>query len=698
MPEVIERLKEALTPNEPREIPKSIEDRIKRGRERMKDGATEVTECFKFWRGKQYWYRDSYGNLTQQNTVTNPDRSGKPSWRIRRTRNLIKDIVGHEVSNATQRVPAYEINPSTADPEDVSAARLASKVARYGYDKWKVRLATKSVVTFAVVGDEGFAWPYWDSSVGPYIPTVNEEGETSVIGQGEVRIRVFGRNEVFWEPGLRFEDSPWHAIEQARTLESVYEMEGFIKGTKLTADANSAEAHDMGESRPHTQLCLVTDYLERPCAKYPRGRWLTMAAGKQIAEERPYPLVDVNGEAVDEPVLHKLAYVVDPDSDRDLGLVRDLLDAQRTVNDCTNKQLEWKNLCLNPQMVVRNGELLEERTDEPGAVYTATGSGEIVVIQPPQIPGELSEIKQEAIADMARMAAQNDIPSQVESGRGIAALLEKDANRRADFIADLADFHSRLMRHCLVLVQRHYTERRTLPIVGRTGPDRISDFLGAQLRGQVDVTVLPGSIEPRTRAANEQKIMSFAQQGWITPEAAMAAINGGTAESLANSYELDVARANEVIQMIRGGTFLRQPPRPVFAGEDPGFEVEPEYQLDQSGQPMLDPMSGEPIVLVPGVPATTMPGWMPRPFDNPSVHLSVLSDWMKTPSFTELDEEGMRAANAYYAALQDIEIRKAQRDAELQNQQASALGMQNAAKPQVKQMPDQLQLDTENTF
>jgi hypothetical protein len=688
---VADRVREVLAGAPPvTEVPKEIEERTGRGRSRMKDGASKRNEAMKFWRGDQYVYRSDDGMLISQNTITLSNGTGKPRHRVRTTRNMLLDIVAHEVSAATQRVPGYEINPSSSDPEDIAAARMGDKVARFGYDKWRLRQVTESVVTYAVVAEAGFAWPYWDSSVGPYMEQTDPRtGEARVIGEGEVGVRIFGPNEVYWEPGLKFDESRWHVVEQAMPLADIYAMEGFNKSVKLTANATADEDGVTREKvSQHAKLCLVKFYLERPCPKYPNGRWLTIANGKQVVPEKRYPCEDAKGNVVDEPALHHLCYILDPDSDRDQALVPHLIDAQRTVNDCQNKVLEWKNLALNPQVIIRNGEFKQQLTDEPGAVYHAVGSGEITWRPVPPIPNELLQIKQEAINDMARISAQNDIPGQVESGRGIQALIEKDQSRRGAFIANLAEFHSRLMRHCLWLVQRHYTEPRLLTVQGKRGRKLIHDFKGAQLRGQADVTVLPGSIEPRTRTQITQLVLAYADRGWIDPDSAMTAIDNGTAEALMERIELDEGRTNEIIQSIEDDTFMDQAPRPVFPDEDAGFEVEPVYATDDTGQQILDPM-GQPIVLQPGIPATTVPGWMPRPFDRVEVHEQIITDWMKSQAWSLLTDDQKQAGMAYYSALLQIKAQQAAKAQAQQMQQAMELGTANAARPTDKGMPDQ---------
>ena len=477
--------------------PKGLEEKIKRGRDRLLDEAALRNECFEFYRGNQYVYRSSDGYLVSQSTVTNPDGSGKPRHRYRQVRNLIVDVVAHEVSAASQRTPTYEVVPSTVEDEDISAARLAQKVLTYGYDKWGLRRAVETTVTNAVVGDEGFAWPYWDSNVGPFFEA---EGET--MGQGEIRIGLFGANEVFWEPGVRFEESKWVAVEQARPPSEVMALEGYNGPKKLTPNARAVSdtRFSRANNPQEAELVLTTDYLERPTAEHPNGRWLTLSHGYIIQPEREYPCKDSEGNILDEPVLHKLSYFTDPDSDRDFGLVRHLLDPQRTVNDTTNKQLIWKDMALNPQVIIKNGQLRQRLTDEPGAVFHLRGNDDPIWRPVPQIPNELQEIKEEARRDIAQVAAQNEIPSQVESGKAIQILVERDATRRGNFLANLAEFYSRLGRHCLYLVQRHYTEERLLVVRGEENDyELIRDFLGASLRGQADVRVYAGSIEPQTR-------------------------------------------------------------------------------------------------------------------------------------------------------------------------------------------------------
>jgi hypothetical protein len=104
------------------------------------------------------------------------------------------------------------VNPTTSDPEDIGAAAVRTKVALRVREVGHPARHEKGDHG-ALVMDGGYAMPYWDSTVGPFL----ENG----VGVGEVGIRTFTGNEVGWENGVEFDRSPWHVIVQARPLDEM---------------------------------------------------------------------------------------------------------------------------------------------------------------------------------------------------------------------------------------------------------------------------------------------------------------------------------------------------------------------------------------------------------------------------------------------------------------------------------------------
>jgi len=633
-------------------VPGDIQRRIMRGKERQRRGASLRNLCLRFWRGSQYWYLDENQILQVLPTTTTASGGGKPRHRVRQTRNLIAPIVEEKVSRSTKRVPGYDIAPTSFDPARVAAASLAKKVALAGYDQWGVRRATKKIVTLAIVAGEGFAWPFYDTSVGPFAPDPDQDGNW--VGRGDIRIRTYSRNQVLWEPGVEFDDSPWIATQEGRPVDEVKQLDDYIGG-ELTADAQAAELPSE-KNRQARQLVLVTEYLERPSPRFPLGRWLTIANSKVIVGAtpgpdgaviyRPYPLTDCDGNPVDEPVLHRLSYTVDPDNDEDLGLVQHLLDAQRSYNDANNKSLEWKNRVLNPRILAPVGSMKTRPDDQPGGIdyYTPVG-GQVPQWQPvPQVPDSLFQIMAQAKQDMQQIAATGDVPDDLNAGPAVEAVIERSHEIGQQFLGDLAKVHETIMRHCLYLAGRFYDTPRLMQVRGLIGWEPIQAFKGSDMMGECDVRVLPGSLVTLTREEVRSTVMGYAQLGWVEPEQAMAAIESGTAEQLIETYDLQRSRVWRVVQMLKQGpdAFMNMPPRP-----------------------------------------DGTPGWMPREFDNLRVQKSEFSNWLITDDFESQPPPVQEAANLYYHGILMLEAQQAAQQAQIQMEQAQGLGMANAGRPQL---------------
>jgi hypothetical protein len=191
-----------------------------------------------------------------------------------------------------------------------------------------------------------------------------------------------------------------------------------------------------------------------------------------ICPPEPYPLTDPDGNVIDEPILHPLSWTVDPDDDRDQGLVEDLIDPERGIQDCLNKISEWKNLALNPQIDAPLGSQVTAN-DEPGRInYFPPGSQPPQVRPVPPIPPELFSFYNLLVQLMRDLAADSQAqPDPNVAAAAIQQVIELNQGRWQAFLADLAEWHSRVMRHCLTLVARHYSESRLIAIQGNNGPD-----------------------------------------------------------------------------------------------------------------------------------------------------------------------------------------------------------------------------------
>ena len=176
-----------------------------------------------------------------------------------------------------------------------------------------------------------------------------------------------------------------------------------------------------------------------------------------------------------------------------------LIDFQRSAQDCINKMLEYKNRGLNLQMIAPVNSLITRPDDVPNGVryYKLSPNGEKPQWEDPpsgQILNALMQVFNVVIEQMNRVASYEDVKAESNvAAKTTQAVIEQSMARWQSFLGDLAQWWSKTMRHCLLLVARYYTEPRTVQIRGRMGWESIPDFKGAHLLGQTNVRVFPGS-------------------------------------------------------------------------------------------------------------------------------------------------------------------------------------------------------------
>ena len=562
--------------------------RIERGVRAMRPYEPIWQETLAFYDNDQ-WVERSAANGSLQRVETRDGGTAKPRWRSRLTRNRYTSAIESEKAASAGRIPAPECTAPSGDRRDAQVANLAEKVCLSLYRTLGMKQKLLDLETYTFNCGGGYLWPFWNADVGEFV----EDPETGeVLRTGEIDHWLLGPDEIFWESGVDLEDSRWVCLRKAVPLDELKARDGYLGPADLSADAQYS-IRERSRDAASSQLVALYQYLERPSAKYRQGRWLQIAGGHYAFAEGEYPCT------VDRMVVLELADMRRRHRDRPMGRGELMLDVQRTYNRTVNQIIAWKNLVLNPQLMAPKGSLRSQNTDEPGAVieYRPVGGQAPQWREVPPIPEGLFRTLDQCIADWREITGQHEIPPGIESGSGVAAINERDQSRRAVFTENLAVFYSRWFEHLLYLVQRHYTEPRLVEFKSRFGIESIPDFLGSKLMPGIKVHVNPGSIEPRTRAAQEAKIVMYAERGWLPPHQVMAALRSGNADTIIDDFELDVAKANREIQQLIDMT-RGLGPGPVFA----------------------------------------------TPFDNHQLHIDVLGAWMKTEDFERQDDLVKQAA------------------------------------------------------
>lgn len=663
-------------PQAKQEISPEVEAKLKRGRDGLKKVQARRLLGIDFANNNHFAELNEDGTkVTNLATAAVAQGGKKPDHRVRRSNDIISPMLQRKISASTQREPDWESTAVTSDPEDYAASRIALRLARAGYSLWGFPEAEPKALWWAMVTEEAFGRASFNANIGPFTDiSQGEDGEPDPEkpiwrGRGEIELTIYSGLEVIWEPGVDFEKSRWLAVEHVRSIEELEAEPEFIKlaTEKLQADASTATEGRMTErEKKGSKLCMTTEYFERPCPRYPKGRWQTFANGRKVLPDEDYPLVDGKGEVVDRPCLRRLVYDVDGASDRAKGLVQKVIDVVRSYDQSINKQSEYSQIGLVAQILAAEGVLITDPTDEPGLVveYDRTlANGEKPEWRENiEFPDELFQMEDRARRRFSEISFDEDIPPQVESGKAIGQVTELNRSAWQKFLNDFDRFRSDLMSDCLVLAQRKYGGDRILKFRGTTGWEPVGDFEGADLRSQTDVAIRQSATQTQTRPQIEQRIMQLVQTfpNVFPPEVVIEALNSANPEKLTQGYEEDVGRAHRLIQQLRDGTFWSQPLRPALPGEE-----------------ALEELDGRPMV----------PGWLPRPFDSLPILKAALENWMKSDGW-DRGERRMKDSSLFvYQKLLDLETQQQAREVEMQEQLAEEQGQANASREPEKPMP-----------
>jgi hypothetical protein len=87
----------------------------------------------------------------------------------------------------------------------------------------------------------------------------------------------------------------------------------------------------------------------------------------------------------------------------------------------------------------------------------------------PAVARAAAQIMQDAIDQLRALSRDIDVQPDPRLAQAPRTRRSSNANRWQSFLGDLAEFHSRLMRHCLVLVARYYDAERQIQIRGQYG-------------------------------------------------------------------------------------------------------------------------------------------------------------------------------------------------------------------------------------
>jgi len=593
-------------------------------------------ECIRFYEGDQHIY---YNEITRRYEVIPQTKYNK--YIPRPTTNLILPIVQTVTAILTRHKPTAFISPNSTDSRDINAAKLAERIldAKWELDEEQIKLikAAKILLLTGTV----FRKDYWDINKGG-VKQVELDGEIYNVNVGDNAVEIIDPFRMM----VDLQDQSWYIETQVKPLYWIKQQFGKVGdgytglAEKVMEDRNlslmmslwnrlrsSTSQGLTAEAVPLRGCAIVKECYIRPTPKYPKGLLIISAGGKVLyINESPYydPKVEDSWHPYTVCKWEEVPFRY-----HGLSLVENLVPLQKRLNSIDSLIILNRMQMVSPQWLVPSGCGVPEGylNGAPGLCipYNPVGANGA---RPEKLPGiglppDVYREREDTIVRMHNIAGDNEIlqginPPGVSTATGLSMLLEQSFSKFAPFVQQWEKFIEKGQQKKLLLIARKYREPRPafialLKSMNRDNLDiEITDFVGADLRDNINVRIEAGSSLPRSKIMEQQTYREMAQMGLFGPLDPMSNPFGNQQflekfgiEPIATNINADVKRARWIISVLTS----------INKGED----VE----------------------------------WPPiLPFDDLNIHLQVLTDAMKAPNFK--DERGafQRRYNELMALIQ----------------------------------------------
>jgi hypothetical protein len=528
-----------------------------------------------------------------QNSRRLEDPKNAPPWRVRLTVNKIQPYVRREMARLSSAKPRGHVLPASQDENDRHAARTAISVLDYLHEELDVDAAHDLADWWVSIVGSAFYKVRWTEDIDP---------ETRK--PGILKLDVIRPFDIY-VPDLeetRIKEQEYLCQAQAMRVAEIAE----IWGVDVTPDEYTSEIDQKVRSQMSVfsgekgeDWAVVKEFWIKPCRRYPNGLVLATANGKllpyktedpeeqllqgELGEEAPtlgetdfnvlneegmagtdlndakYEKTSANVPAgtIEWPFGHgRLPFVPrgHTKSGRfyDSSFVDQLISLQREYNRSRSQVVENKNLTSRPQWAVPLGSVdRADLTTEPGAViFYSPGFASPEPIKTPQLPNYVIEHIKLTAQEMDEIASQNEVskgnvPPNVEAATAIAYLQEKDESAVAYAVRSKERAIQEIGQQLLKLVREFWDEERLIRVVGRNDVFNAMTFVGSDLRENTDYRVIPGSGLPRSKAAQEAKIMEMAQSGMLPVANALKLLDMPDIAAVVADVEVDVIEADK---------------------------------------------------------------------------------------------------------------------------------------------------------
>jgi hypothetical protein len=384
--------------------------------------------------------------------------------------------------------------------------------------------------------------PAVDTQRVPELDPETLEPIIDVIEEGELETRALMMFNFRWDPKattlddaqwcgeVRYVDLDWldtnfpdkgPYVSSESGVEGVNTFEANLLA--LVGPSTQGSAH-YGGNQVYTNGAVFKKYQERPSQKYPRGLHVIVANGV-LLYRGDLPIKDDTGTPTGDFSYSEFRYDVAPGRFAGATPVEDMVPLQRRINGIDAQIILNRKTLINPWVLAPKGSGLNPGNVamKPGATVTynfvGVGAAPQVVpgtALPQQVYTERDGCREmmDELAEDPRVSSPT-MPQNTRSGVALHWQKEQLDEFGVARLERWANWITTRDRKRLLLAQQHYREDRAIRVLGEGANWEISLWAGADLAGNTDVVVDPGTLVPRSRSAHTQIVFDAVEAGII---------------------------------------------------------------------------------------------------------------------------------------------------------------------------------------
>lgn len=487
-------------------------------------------------------------------------------WQEREVFNQIATIHETRVARLSRQKPMMKTRPSSVDHGDVSAAKVSSMLLGSSWNDQEMDQAyNDQYIPYMEATGTVFYKTVWNPDKGRVVyegpdleqtdqeesaesnrdtvlekaienamPKTGEEKNVK-IREGDIETIVVPAYEIYPDSSWRDDVKHCRSIIHARAyhVDEIEEMWGKLVEpedcdaitmqhvTSGMAGLGYASGSYRQSSSKLEKHAIVKEYYERPCKKYPNGRFIVVASKKLLyIGDLPYEL-GVDGEK-DLPFIRTVS-TKRAGCFWGVAVTERLISVQRRYNALRNRKAEYLNLITIGQWYVPENSMddITDLNNAPGNIisYRTTMNGaKPEPVSFPSLPSsfenELQIINGEftQISGVSELSRFSEAPSGVKSGVALGITQEQDDSRLGSTAANIANANVRLGKFWIRLYRQFVMEPRLLRSVGNNRFVEVQEWTESDLKSD-DVLIENASALAETPTQRRQMVMDLIAQG-----------------------------------------------------------------------------------------------------------------------------------------------------------------------------------------